>query len=86
MVRDKVEFPKKKAFRRHNSYLPDNEEFGDIDDSDALKLNFAKIRRSFDAKKRREIYNVKVSDVAPHRLKKDIMAVSETDSMGDTGM
>jgi len=46
IITEKVEFPKSRAFKRQNSYEPQLEEFGDIDDSDALKRNIAKIRRS----------------------------------------
>ena len=61
------------------------EEFGDIDDADALKFNFAKMRKSLNPMKPREIYNTNVEDVMQHRLEKDIMAASVSDSMGATG-
>ena len=34
LVREKVEFRKSKGFRRQNSYIPQLDEFGDIDDAD----------------------------------------------------
>lgn len=43
------------------------------------------MRRSLDYAKKREIFNVVIKDVAQHRLQKDILAVSVTDSMGQTG-
>ena len=85
LVREKIDFKKSKGFKRQNSYLPQLEEFGDIDDADALKFNFAKMRKSLNPMKPREIYNTKVEDVMQHRLEKDIMAASVSDSMGATG-
>ena len=43
------------------------------------------MRRSIDNTKKREIFNVKVEDIPMHRLEKDIMAQSVSDSM-HTGM
>ena len=85
LIGDKVDFKKVKVFKRQNSYDAQNEEFGDIDDADAIKVNFNRIRRSLDPVKKREIFNVKVADCLPHRLEKDIMAQSVTDSLGATG-
>lgn len=34
LVREKVDFKKHKGFRRQNSYVPQLDEFGDIDDAD----------------------------------------------------
>ena len=86
MIRSKIEFKKAKGFRRQNSYIPQLEEFGDIDDADNLKINLVKMRRSIDHTKKRELMNVVVKDVAMHRLEKDIMAQSVSDSMGQTGL
>ena len=85
MVRNKIEFKKAKGFRRQNSYLPELDEFGDIDDADNLKVNITKMRRSLDFAKKREVFNVVIKDVCMHRLEKDIMAQSVSDSMGQTG-
>ena len=62
------------------------EEFGDIDDADAFKRNYGKIRKSIDGNKKRETLNVKGQDIAQHRLQKDILAASVTDSMMGTQM
>jgi len=43
------------------------------------------MRRSFDMKKKREVKNTVVEDLTIHRLEKDIMAMSQTDSMMGTG-
>jgi len=43
------------------------------------------MRRSLDYTKKREVFNLVVKDVAQHRLEKDILAASVTDSMGQTG-
>ena len=43
------------------------------------------MRRSLDFAKKRELFNVVIKDVAQHRLEKDIMAASVTDSLGQTG-
>ena len=85
IIRDKVEFKKQKGFKRQNSYLPADDEFGDIDDADAMKRNFGKMRRSYDPCKKRETHNTVIKDVAMHRLEKDIMAASQSDSMMGTG-
>ena len=86
IVLDKVEFKKHKAFQRKNSYVPHLEDFGDIDDQDAVKKNVGKVRRSIDAVKRRAPLQVVVKDVMQHRLEKDIMAASITDSqVGESG-
>ena len=65
--------------------MAQNEEFGDIDDADTIKKNLGRIRRSLDPTKRRDVLIVKVADCMPHRLEKDIMAQSVTDSLGATG-
>ena len=65
--------------------MPQLDEFGDIDDADQLKINMTKMRRSLDLGKKREVYNVVIKDIAMHRLEKDIMAQSVSDSMGQTG-
>ena len=85
LVRNKIDFKKNKGFRRQNSYLPELDEFGDIDDADNLKINMTKMRRSLDFAKKREVFNVVIKDVCVHRLEKDIMAQSVSDSMGQTG-
>ena len=53
MIRSKIEFKKAKGFKRQNSYIPQLEEFGDIDDADNLKINLTKMRRSIDPSKKR---------------------------------
>ena len=50
-----------------------------------MKDRFARLRRSVDPTKKREVFNTKVADVAIHRLEKDIMAASVSDSMAGTG-
>ena len=65
--------------------MPELDEFGDIDDADNLKINMTKMRRSLDFAKKREVFNVVIKDVCMHRLEKDIMAQSVSDSMGQTG-
>ena len=65
--------------------MPQLDEFADIDDADKLKENMVKMRRSIDYAKKREIFNTQVKDVPLHRLEKDIMAQSVSDSM-HTGM
>ena len=80
-----MDFKKFKAFRRQNSYIPQLDEFGDLDDADNLKDNLTSMRRSIDAGRKRDVFNVKVQDVVMHRLEKDIMAASVSDSMGNTG-
>ena len=55
LINDKVDFKKVKVFKRQNSYEPQNEEFGDIDDVDAIKANFNRIRRSLDPTKKRGV-------------------------------
>ena len=84
LIKEKVEFKKARGFKRQNSYIPQLDEFGDIDDADQLKRNFGKIRRSLDPVKKREVVNTVVKDVAQHRLEKDIMAQSVTDSLAGT--
>ena len=74
MVQAKIEFKKVRGFKRQNSYIPQLDEFGDIDDADNLKENMVKMRRSIDHGKKREIFNTQVKDVPLHRLEKDIMA------------
>ena len=72
-------------FKRQNSYDAQLEEFGDIDDVDAIKVNLGRIRRSLDPTKKRGVLTIRVADCLPHRLEKDIMAQSVTDSLGNTG-
>lgn len=60
LIREKVEFKKVKGFKRQNSYLPEMEEFGDMDDAEVLKKNLMSIRRSFDPSKKREVFNTKI--------------------------
>ena len=43
------------------------------------------MRKSFDLGRKREIKNTVVKDMMQHRLEKDIMAASVTDSMAGTG-
>jgi len=43
------------------------------------------MRRSIDPVKKREIVNTKLQDVCSHRVQKDIMAASVTDSLANTG-
>lgn len=85
IINEKVEFKKARGFKRQNSYVAQLDEFGDIDDSDALKYNITKIRRSLEPTKKREIMNTKVKDCTMHRLQKDILAQSVTDSLAGTG-
>jgi len=85
IIGEKIDFPKSRAFKRQNSYEPQLEEFGDIDDSDALKRNIAKIRRSINPNKKRETILARVDDVCQHRIVKDILAQSVTDSLGASG-
>lgn len=61
------------------------EEFGDIDDADAFKKRLGNMRRSMDMGKKREKVNDKVKDCMKHRLDKDIMATSVSESMAGTG-
>ena len=68
LIGDKVDFKKGKVFKRQNSYEAQNEEFGDIDDVDAIKVNFNRMRRSLDPVKKRDVLKVKVDDCLPHRL------------------
>jgi len=49
IANDKMEFKRHKAFRRQNSYMPLMEDFGDIDDQDAVKKNVVRVRMSIDA-------------------------------------
>ena len=63
-----VEFKAERVMKRRNSYEPQLDEFGDIDDIDALKSNFARIRRSIDPTKKRADLKVRVADVTQHRL------------------
>ena len=60
MVLSKMDFKKFKAFRRQNSYIPQLDEFGDLDDADNLKDNLTSMRRSIDAGRKRDVFNVKV--------------------------
>lgn len=60
LITEKVEFKKAKGFKRQNSYLPQMEEFGDMDDAEGLKKNFTNLRRSYDGNKKREVFNVKI--------------------------
>lgn len=85
IIGEKVDFNKHRAFKRQNSYVPELEEFGDIADDDELKRNIKKMRRSVDPAKKRENLNVNIQDCAQHRLVKDIMAQSVTDSMAASG-
>ena len=84
LIREKVEFKKSKGFKRQNSYLPQMEEFGDMDDADMLKKGAVAMRRSLDPNKKRELFNTKIGDITMHRLTKDIMAASISESMGNT--
>ena len=63
-MNDRVEFRKSKGFKRQNSYLAQLEEFGDIDDTDALKRQLGKIRRSVDYNPTRLHCNIAIKDVA----------------------
>ena len=49
IVTEKVEFKRNRVFKRQNSYTPLMQEFGDIDDQDAVKNNIAKVRMSINA-------------------------------------
>ena len=40
IITTRIDFKKDKGFKRQNSYLPNLDEFGDIDDADQLKRNF----------------------------------------------
>ena len=71
--------------KRLNSYCPQLEEFGDLDDLDGLKRNHARIRRSVDPTKKRAEFKVRIADVPPHRLEKDLMASSVADSADAPG-
>ena len=64
LITEKVEFQKKRAFKRQNSYIPDLEEFGDIEDDDNLKRNINKMRRSVNPTKKREVLNQNIQDCA----------------------
>ena len=55
-----MHFQKFKAFRRQNSYIPQLDEFGDLDYADNLKDNLTSMRRSIDAGRKRDVFNVKV--------------------------
>ena len=79
-----VEFKAERVMKRRNSYVPQLDEFGDIDDIDALKSHFARIRRSIDNTKKRADLKVRVADVTQHRLKKDFME-SSADGSSITG-
>ena len=76
LVMQQVELKSKKVMKRTNSYVPQLDEFGDIDDLDVLKGNFDRIRRSYDNLKKRNDLKLRVADVAHHRLEKDVMASS----------
>ena len=65
--------------------MPQLEEFGDIDDADALNKNIGTMRRSFTIAKKREVFNTVIGDCTLHRIEKDIMAQSVSDSMAGTG-
>ena len=80
---DPFDFKKAKAFKRQNSYMPQLDEFGDIDDADVLKKHQMRCRRSIDHGKKREALNTKVKDVTFHRLDKDPFAQSVS-SGGDS--
>ena len=77
-IRQKIEFKKQKVFKRQNSYNPQLDEFGDIDDNDACKIGLKKLRLSIDPVKNRAKLNPIVRDVTWYRLEKDILAASET--------
>ena len=40
LITTRIDLKKEKGFKRQNSYTPNLEEFGDIDDADQLKRNF----------------------------------------------
>ena len=85
IINEKVDFPKSRAFKRQNSYDPLLEEFGDIDDADALKRNMGKMRRSIDPNKKRTALLPRIEDRCKHRLNNTPLNVSVTESVG-TGM
>ena len=80
-----IEVKPERAMKRQNSYCPQLEEFGDLDDLDGLKRNFARIRRSVDPTKKRAEFKVRIADVPPHRLEKDLMASSVAESTKSLG-
>ena len=80
-----VDVKPERAMKRHNSYCAQLEEFGDLDDLDGLKRNFARIRRSVDPTKKRAEFKVRIADVPPHRLEKDLMASSVAESSNTLG-
>jgi hypothetical protein len=57
------------------------EDFCDIDDQEQCKKQIARVRRSLDMTAKRQPYLTNVKDVMPHRLEKDIMAASVSESM-----
>lgn len=78
MCTNRIEFTKKKVFKRQNSYAPILDDFGDIDDADRVKHETARVRRSF--KKDRKKLVTMVADCLLHRLDKDVFGGSEGDS------
>ena len=73
-----IEYKKNKAFKRQNSYLPQLDEFGDIDDNDQIKQGMRHLRLSIDPAKGRVKLNPMIRDVTWYRLEKDILAASDT--------
>ena len=73
-----MEYKKNKAFKRQNSYIPQLDEFGDIDDADQCKVGLRKLRLSIDPVRGRQKLNPMIRDVTQHRLEKDMLAASDT--------
>ena len=86
LVTTTVDVKADRAMKRQNSYCPQLDEFGDLDDLDGLKRNFARIRRSLDPTKKRAEFKVRIADCPPHRLEKDLMASSVAESSGSNTM
>ena len=61
--------------------MPQLEDFGDIDDQDLVRKNVGKVRRSINPVQKRNQLQIIVKDCMVHRLEKDIMAASITDSV-----
>jgi len=83
MIRNKLDFPKARGFKRSNSFTPDLDNFEDMDDQDALDKQKDKRRRSINFKRGK--FNRKLDDVVEKRLIKDILDLDVESSSEEEG-
>jgi hypothetical protein len=72
---NKLDFKKKKAFKRQNSMLPKLEDFGDMEDNDEIGQENAKMRWSVEMNRKKT--NRDIGDCMLSKMPRDLLA-SET--------